>query len=75
MVGLVVASPKGDLVSVASFPGTPVPGSGFFRPFRDWFALKRGIDVRDLWSDERFVVRWDWNFAGSGKPATTFLKF
>jgi hypothetical protein len=30
-----------------SFPGTPVPGSGFFRPFRDWLALKRGIDVRD----------------------------
>jgi peptidyl-dipeptidase Dcp len=21
-----------------SFPGTPVPGSGFFRPFRDWFT-------------------------------------
>jgi hypothetical protein len=34
---LVVASPKGDSVSV---PGTPVPGSGFFRPFRDWFAEK-----------------------------------
>jgi hypothetical protein len=38
---LVVASPKGDLVSIAFLsPGTPVPGSGFFRPFRDWFAEK-----------------------------------
>src|SRR5579859_1469330 len=25
------------------FPGTPVPGSGFFRPFRDWFAGYRNI--------------------------------
>jgi hypothetical protein len=25
---------------LVSFPGTPVPGSGFFRPFRDWFAEK-----------------------------------
>jgi hypothetical protein len=23
---------------LVSFPGTPVPGSGFYRPFRDWFA-------------------------------------
>ena len=34
---LVVPSPKGDLLS---FPGTAVPGSGFFRPFRDWLAEK-----------------------------------
>jgi hypothetical protein len=30
--------------------------------------------ARDLWS-KRFVVRRDWNFARSGEPATTFLKF
>jgi hypothetical protein len=69
---LVVASPKGDLVSVGflsrhsraglwilpSLPGlvcgkdlwsgcgAPVPGSGFFRPFRGWFSEKicgRGV--------------------------------
>jgi hypothetical protein len=34
---------KGTWFPLVSFPGTPVPGSGFFRPFRDWFA-------------ERFVV-------------------
>ena len=33
-------SPKGDLVSVGFLPGTAVPGSGFLRPFRDWFAEK-----------------------------------
>ena len=49
---LVVARPKGDLVFFLSFAGTPVPGSGFFRPFRDWFA-------------ENFYGRTDWNFAGS----------
>jgi hypothetical protein len=31
--------------------------------------------VRDVRPCGRFVVRRDWNFAGSGKPATTFLKF
>jgi hypothetical protein len=31
-------------------------------------VVKR-IVVKELWSDG------DWNFAGSGKPATTFLKF
>jgi hypothetical protein len=27
--------------TLVSFPGTPVPGSGFFRPLRDWFAVGR----------------------------------
>ena len=37
-IKLVVPSPKGDLVSVVLLSGTSVPGSGFFRPSRDWFA-------------------------------------
>ncbi len=28
---------KGTWFPLVSFPGTAVPGSGFFRPFRDWF--------------------------------------
>jgi hypothetical protein len=40
-------------------------------------------DLKDLWSKicgqkicgQRFVVRRDWNFARSGEPGTTFLKF
>jgi hypothetical protein len=31
---------KGTWFPLLSFPGTPVPGSGFFRPFRDWFTEK-----------------------------------
>ena len=34
----------------------------------------QGFVVRDLWSDEGFVVRRDWNFARSGKPAAIFQK-
>ena len=29
---------KGAWFPLLSFPGTAVPGSGFFRPSRDWFA-------------------------------------
>jgi hypothetical protein len=29
---------KGTWLTLLSFPGTSVPGSGLFRPFRDWFA-------------------------------------
>jgi hypothetical protein len=29
---------KGTWFPLPSFPGTAVPGSGFCRPFRDWFA-------------------------------------
>jgi hypothetical protein len=35
-----VPSPEGDLFPLLCFPGTAVPGSGFLRPFRDWFAEK-----------------------------------
>ena len=31
---------KGTWFPLVSFPGTSVPGSGFFRTFRDWFAEK-----------------------------------
>jgi hypothetical protein len=31
---------KGTWFPLVSFPGTAVPGSGFLRPFRDWFAEK-----------------------------------
>jgi hypothetical protein len=34
---------KGTWLPLVSFPGTPVPGSGFFRPFRDWFAERFAI--------------------------------
>jgi hypothetical protein len=38
---------------------------------RSCLTLQQGI-YRDLWSG--FVVRRDWNFAKSGKPAAIFQK-
>ncbi len=54
------------------------------RDLRDlWSDEIKEICGQDLWSRfvvrrfvvRRFVVRRDWNFARSGEPATTFLKF
>jgi hypothetical protein len=38
---------EGTRFPVLCFPGTAVPGSGFFHPFRDWFAEKI-CEFRDL---------------------------
>jgi hypothetical protein len=45
---------KGTWFPLRSFPDTAVPRSGFFRPFRDWFAEKLcGRTVLELcWKPE-----------------------
>jgi hypothetical protein len=66
---LVVASPKGDSVSV---PGTPVPGSGFFRPYRDYLrnGFVAGLVVASAKGDS---VPWVC-FPGTPVPGSGFFR-
>src|ERR1700722_7690141 len=63
---------KGTWFPLLSFPGTPVPGSGFFRPFRDWFAdgfstfeetRTNGVDTNEM----------RWHGGGISLGATPFF--